>query len=118
MSKMKRRYNKVKKMKKGECRVIRIDSGAILEFVQENIMERCNEFFNVPLAPRYKGLFYWTMDEETGDIIIFYSEDWHLDFDKVIGMVPLPTTDTMYKPNRYVSLFFDENTRMRSDKEK
>ena len=104
---MKRRYNKVKKMKKGECRVIRIDSDAILEFVQENIMERCNEFFNVPLVTE-KGQFYWTMDVETGDIIICFSEDWHLDFDKVIEMTPLPTTDPMYKPNRYVSLFLDE----------
>ena len=102
---------KIKKMEKNECRVIRLNTEAIMEFLQEHIMEDASLYFELPQGLRTKGLFYWTMDPETDDFIIFYSRDMHLDFDEVMRRVPDITTDSMYHPNRYVSIFLDSNNK-------
>ena len=98
-------------MKKNECRVIRLNTEAIMEFLQEHIMEDASLYFELPQGLRTKGLFYWTMDPKTNDFIIFYSRDMHLDFDEVIRRVPDITTDSMYHSNRYVSIFLDSNNK-------
>ena len=104
---MAKRPYKLKKMQNGECRVIRIDREAITEFLQEHIMEDCDIYMDLS-RKNYNGLFYWTMDTLTGDFIICFSQNRHLDFDKVIEMVNVPTTNSMYQSNRYVSLYLED----------
>ena len=87
-----------------ECRVIRINRDAIYELLRETFMENKYEYFDLG-SSQQENLLYWNWDDQTGDFICFVSENFHLDFDHIDKLVPLPTTDSLYSPNRYLAVY-------------
>ena len=92
------------KLSNGECRVIRIDRDAIYELLRETFMEKKSEYFDLGNSQQDQ-LLYWNWDDQTGDFICFVSENVHLDFDHIDKLVPTPTTDSLYSPNRYKTVY-------------
>ena len=107
------------KLKKGECRVIRIGPEAICEYLKEEIIENCQEFFGL-LKSSDEVHFYGCLDDKTGDFIACVSDDSHMDFDSVIDKVTYPTVDSLYNSyreryrKRYVSIVLDDTASPKS----
>ena len=99
--------SKKKKLKSNECRVIRIDQEAIYEKLSEDMIDNDKVYFESPASNFH---YHCMMDEETGDFICFVSNKFMNDegYKAVLEKVPTPTTDTLYRDNRFVSIFWDK----------
>ena len=99
--------SKKKKLKNDECRVIRINEDAVYELLRENMIDNGEEYFG---SPNSKFHYHWMRDNKTGDFVCFVSKKFINDygFDLVMEKVSNPTTESLYKPSRYVSIFWNE----------
>lgn len=97
---------KVKRLKDNEYRVIRIKGDAIREFVCETIMEKGKDFFDILDVTKIS--FEINFDMNKGDLICVvhnrtYPLNEVMDFEQIANIVD-KTTDTMFSPNRYITL--------------
>ena len=100
-----RHANKLtKRLSNDECRVIRIGHEAIYELLKEIMIEKKVGYFDLSDSP-HNAMMYWNWDDKTGDFICFVSKDSHLDFDVINKLVPVPTTDSLFQPCRYLSVY-------------
>ena len=98
----------MKKLKDGECRVIRINREAIYETICERFFENKAQYFDLPKKVG-TGMLYFDWDEATGDFICCVSKDQHLDYNAIVEKVAAPTTDSLYQRHGYAVLFGNED---------
>lgn len=104
---------KVKRLKDGEIRVIRVKEEAIREFLFEMLIEKLEAYFD--LLDGTTVFYEFGMDFDTRDMTFAVRDKKFLrpesdftEFEEIKDFVG-ETTKTLFAPNRYIRLKKDEN---------
>ena len=108
-------YKKVKHLKDGEYRVIRISEEAVRELAYETIIDRFESYFDVLDVSKF--VYSWKWDEETGDLTFLIQDDGGDDLEAIRSMPDLDkiaqcvgyTTESMYRDKRYKTVCQQED---------
>lgn len=100
-------HKKVKHLKDGEYRVIRISEEAVRELAYETIIDRLETYFDV--LDMTKFVYSWQWDEDTGDLTFLIEDDRGNELKAIQSMPDLDeiaqcvgyTTESMYRNKRY-----------------
>ena len=107
------RSKKVFNLKDDHYRIIKISKEALLEFVYETINDHQESIFDIGDATRIVSHHY--MDYDTGEYICLIrntkgkalDRPEGIDLEALVKKLP-DTTDTLYKPGRYVEMTLEE----------
>ena len=97
---------KIKNLKDGEIRIIRISEACLWEHIENIIKKDISVFFDFPR--KYKNTFYYQQwDNETQSFICFVSRTGNVDIEMLKRVVTADTATSMYQSQRYISLDLD-----------
>jgi hypothetical protein len=101
---------RVKHLKDGKCRVIKIDQEALFEFVYESFIDNLENFFD--LLDMTTVVSHHQFVPETGEYICLINDEneklpEEIDIQKLLSKME-KTTTSLYSPNRYKEITFDE----------
>ena len=107
------RNKKVFNLKDDHYRIIKISKEALFEFLYESIIDHQESFFDIGDATRIVSHHH--LDHDTGEYICLVRNNKDkslerpegIDLEALIKKLP-DTTETLYKPNRYVEMTMDE----------
>lgn len=96
---------KVKHLKEGELRVIKVGREALTEMIFENFMENGADYFD--LLDSTKFVFHMKWDSETDELVCFVQDERYplkIELDEVAQRVGI-TTDSFYSKNLYKTVY-------------
>lgn len=101
---------KIKKIKSGSCRIIKINKEALFEFIYENMIDNLECFFD--LLDATNVISHHEINHETGEYMCVINDENEdipndIDLDTLLSLMK-PTTKTLYDHNRYKEMSFDE----------
>ena len=101
---------KVKHMQRNTCRVIKIEREALFELIYETMIDGLEEYFD--LLDCTVVTSHHKLNPENGEYICLVIDDRdklpdNIDIDDLLSKIP-QTTTSLYSPNRYKEITFDE----------
>jgi len=101
---------KVKHIKPDTCRIIKIDKDALFEFVYETMLDKMEQFFDILDITAVSS--HHELNCETGEYICLINDDksklpLDIDLHELLSKIE-KTTSTLYSPNRYKEMTYDE----------
>lgn len=99
---------KIKHLKEGELRVIKVDRNALTEFIMETITDNATNYFD--LLDITKVTFHMKWDKETDEFYCVINDEKHpvaIDFDQLVKNTAT-TTDSLFIKPCYKTIYIED----------